>query len=150
MPDIPPVEQRQLIDYLAAAIEAIPALAGSQVAVEDAKGAQGLVIKANGGPYKQKRYINGQTGDFVGEFSFMLLNTVEHTDGRESLLAASAPLVAISDYFDTLAISGLDIGERLPVKIEMTTAPQDMAGIQENGTITFFAVYTLTYRKKGA
>ena len=150
MPDIPPAEQRQIIDHLADAIEAIPALAGAKVALEVARGEKGLVIKANGGPYKQKRYINGQTGDFVGEFSFMLLNTVEHSDGRDSVLEGTAPLLTIADYFDNLAISSLDIGDRTPVKIEMTSEPQDMAGAQEDGTVIFFAVYSLTYRKKGA
>ena len=150
MPDIPPVEQAQLIEHLADAIEAIPGLAGALVAVEYAKGQAGLVIKANGGPYKQKRYINGVAGDFVGEFSFMVLNTVEHTDGLDSALSGTEPLLTIADYFDNLAMSSLDIGERTPVKIEMTSAPQDMAGVQENGTVVFFAVYSLTYRKKGA
>jgi hypothetical protein len=150
MPEIPQAEQRQIIDHLADAIKAITALSGVPVAIEYARGEAGLVIKANGGPYKQKTYVNGPAGDFVGEFSFMVLNTVEQSDGVDSVLDGTAPLLTIADYFDTLNIATLDIGERKPVKIEMTSRPQDMAGVQENGTITFFAVYTLTYRKKGA
>lgn len=150
MPEIPQAEQRQIIDHLAEAIEGITALSGATVAIEFARGEAGLVIKANGGPYKQKTYVNGPAGDFVGELSFMVLNTVQQSDGVDSVLGATEPLLTIADFFDTLDISTLDIGERAAVKIEMTSRPQDMAGVQENGTITFFAVYTLTYRKKGA
>jgi hypothetical protein len=150
MATIPPTEQGQLLEHIAYAIEQIPALAGATVKIEFARGETGLVIKANGGVYKQKRYINGPSGDFVGTFNFALLNVVEHTDGMDSVLAGTKPLHDVAEYFDTLDASTLALGGRKGVKIEMTSRPQDMAGVQEDGTVTFFAVYTLTYRKKGA
>jgi hypothetical protein len=149
MATIPPVEQSQLIEHIAYIIGAIPSLSGTPVKVEFARGETGLVIKANGGTYKQKRYINGTAGDYVGEFAFMLLNVVEHTDGMDSVLAATKPLSDVADYFDTLNAANMSLGGRKGVKMEMTSRPQDMAGVQEDGTATFFAVYTLTYRKKG-
>lgn len=149
MATIPPVEQSQLVEHIAYAIEQIPSLAGTPVKIEFARGETGLVIKGNGGLYKRKRYINGPSGDFVGEFNFMLLNVIEHSDGMDSILAATKPLQDVAEYFDTLNAAALELGGRQGVKIEMTSRPQDMAGVQDDGTVTFFAVYTLTYRKKG-
>lgn len=78
----------------------------------------------------------------------MVLSTVKASDGEESVLKATEPLYAIADAFDMLDASSLNLGEnRKPVKIEMTTAPQDMAGVQENGDIIFFAAYTLQYTR---
>jgi hypothetical protein len=152
MAEIPAVEQDQLIEYLADIVSA--ALSSAACAVEFNRGEAGLVIKSNGGPYKQKQYINGTVGDFTGEFSFMVMNTVLSTDGKASVLLGTKPLEDLADYFGELTkaeLLALEIGdEREPVKIEMTSRPQDQAGVQENGSITFFAVYTLTYRKKGA
>lgn len=152
MPDIPPVEQIQLIKYVADYIRTITALSGKTIEVEFAKQrGNSLVIKANAGQYKQKTYVNSQPGQFKGEFSFMVLSTVAATDGEDSVLLATKPLQDIADDFDNMDISALTLGDnRTAVKLEMTTQPQDMAGIQENGDITFFAVYTLTYRRKGA
>jgi len=155
MPEIPEVEQVQLIKYVADYIRGIAAIT-QDVAVEFQRGgrAEGLVVKANAGQYKQKVYVNGTTGEFKGEFSFMVLSTVKASDGEDATLAATKPLQDIADHFDGLTkaeIEALDIGDnREASKLEMTAQPQDMAGIQENGDITFFAVYTLTYRRIGA
>jgi hypothetical protein len=152
MPDIPPVEQIQLIKYVSDYIRTITALSGKTIDVEFARQrGDSLVVKANSGEYKQKKYINSQPGQFLGVFSFMVLSTVAASDGEDSVLLATKPLQDIADDFDGLDISTLSLGDkRNAVKLEMTTQPQDMAGIQENGDITFFAVYTLTYRRKGA
>ena len=156
MTETPPAEMAQLVKYVTEYIRDITALSGQAVAIEFQTTGRtaGLVVKANAGQYKQKVYVNGSTGEFVGQFSFMVLSTVAASDGEVATLNATKPLQDIADDFDGLTkteIEALEIGDsREASKIEMTTQPQDMAGIQENGDITFFAVYTLTYRRKGA
>ncbi|CAK0743320.1 hypothetical protein CCP3SC1AL1_110046 [Gammaproteobacteria bacterium] len=153
MPEEPeePVEEPQLIKYVADLIAAITDL-NRTVEIELATGAtNALIVKSNGTTYKQKVYVNGTLGAFTSEFSFMVLSPVIATDGEASALEGTKPLFTIANYFDSLNVSALDIGEkRIPIKIEMTGQPQDMTGVRTDGDITFFAVYTLTYRKTGA
>lgn len=147
MADIPQVEQLQLIKHVATIVSGI--VNSIPVCIEFARGRDNaLIVKSNAGQYKQKVYVNGAKGEFKGDYSFMVLSTVKASDGEESVLKATEPLYAIADAFDMLDASSLNLGEnRKPVKIEMTTAPQDMAGVQENGDIIFFAAYTLQYTR---
>lgn len=107
--------------------------------VEDAEGL-GYCIKADGGLITEEDIC----GNFTAELPFIIYYTTSIVpDGAG---AVYKPLNDLSAWFKANGPAGLEIGERRSVRRLLTlAAPKDLAGKDELGNATFFAVYQITY-----
>lgn len=105
--------------------------------VED--GPFGYCIKAEGGSITDEDIL----GNFTAEVPLFIYYTVNYTADDPGVYK---PLNDLSAWFRANGTSGLDLGvRRTPAKITTLAGPKDQYGKDEDGNVTFFAVYQITY-----
>ena len=108
--------------------------------LEAIDGEFGFCIKGDGGAVFEEDI----TGDFYAEVPFMIFyktNAVPDSSGE-----IFKPLNDLSAWFRANGTAGLDIGDRrTPEDIMTLKGPSDLAGKDEDGSTTFFSVFSLTY-----
>ena len=106
----------------------------------------GYCVKSNGGAITDEDIC----GNFSAEVQFSIYFTTNAIP--DSAGETFKPLNDLSAWFRANGAAGLEIGDRrTPDEITTLKAPSDLAGLDEQGNATFFAIYRLTYdEEKGA
>jgi len=99
----------------------------------------GYVIKADGGSITDEDIL----GNFTATQPFIIYYK---TNFVTDSIASCKPLNDLSAHFKKNGVIGLDIGERrVPDEIITLKGATDLSGQDEDGNVTFFSVYSLTY-----
>lgn len=111
--------------------------------VEEDQNGYGYCIKSEGGSVISEDVV----GNFTASVPFQIYFTHCHTPDNP---ASYEPLNTLSAWFRANGIDGLDIGaRRSPQEITTLAGPKDLYGKDEDGNVTFFAMYQLTYDEEG-
>lgn len=105
----------------------------------------GFCIKSAGGYVIDEDII----GDFSAEVPFEIYYTTNAVpDGAAAIYE---PLNDLSAWFRANGTTGLDLGDRrTPDEIITTRGPTDQSGQDEDGNVTFFSSFSLTYDEEAS
>jgi hypothetical protein len=129
----------QVVDAVREWINGLGVLTGHLYLEYVENGPFGYCIKADGGSVTEEDIA----GDFTAEVPFEIHYTVNYTADDPTIYK---PLNDLSAWFKANGTTGLDLGDRrTPDSIKTIKGPSDMSGLDEDGNVTFFSVYQLTY-----
>lgn len=110
--------------------------------VEDEPNGYGYCIKADGGEVLEVDIL----GNYTASIPMSIYYTYNHTPDSP---AVYKPLNDLAAYFRANGVAGLNIGaRRTPQEITTLTGPMDLYGKVEDGNVTFFARYQITYEEE--